>query len=105
MIADQIAADGSASASCSLTLLASLQPMSGFRKVPPERWARSCGMTSVGESVSVQPQIEPLPFFDRRFPFSSLRCYDSQPPPGQRPLPHMFPRGSYRVDATEKRGH
>jgi len=28
-------------------LLASIQAMSGFRKVPPERWARSCGMTSM----------------------------------------------------------
>jgi hypothetical protein len=28
--------------------LASVQLMSGLRKVPPERWARSCGMTSAG---------------------------------------------------------
>jgi hypothetical protein len=31
-----------------------------FHKIRPERWARSCGMTSVGESVSARPQIEPL---------------------------------------------
>src|SRR5208283_2118086 len=41
-------------------LLASIQPMSGLRKVPPERLARSCGMTSVGESAIAQLQIEPL---------------------------------------------
>src|SRR5580658_731469 len=38
-------------------LLASVQPVLEFPKVPP---ARSCGMTSVGESVGAQPQIESL---------------------------------------------
>jgi hypothetical protein len=30
------------------TLFASVQLVSGLRKVPPERWARSYGMTSQG---------------------------------------------------------
>src|ERR1700722_3588481 len=45
-------------------LLASVPPMSGFLKLSAggaERWARSCGMTSVGESARAQPQTEPLP--------------------------------------------
>jgi hypothetical protein len=46
--------------------LASVQRTSWIRKVPPERWARSYGMTSVSESVSAQPQIEPL--LNLRFP-------------------------------------
>jgi hypothetical protein len=41
-------------------LLASAQGMSGLCKVPPERLARSSGMTSVDKSVSVQLQIKPL---------------------------------------------
>jgi hypothetical protein len=62
MLADAVeASDESASAPCSQALLESLQPISGFRKVPPERLARSCGMTSFDESVSVKLQIEPLP--------------------------------------------
>src|SRR5580658_10771525 len=42
-------------------LLASVQPRSGFPKVPPERSARSCRMTSIPESVNAELQTEPLP--------------------------------------------
>jgi hypothetical protein len=42
------------------TLLASVRPKSGSRKVPPERLARSLGMTSHHESASIQLQNESL---------------------------------------------
>src|SRR5580692_6812688 len=60
------AVDKSACASSSQALLASAQPLCGFRKEPPERSARSRGTTSASEPASVHFQLEPTASLSER---------------------------------------